>query len=1020
MKEEVENIDFESLLTNREGNVVLILTDIFNNEKISSKFLTFLEKKIKRGGAKKVIDFIEENQLNKTFPQLLSILAKAYEKSGNKIRAAQTYFDLFEINKDEISFLYNAAKNYFEAEKFNKAEALLNQILEVNNHFPEAYYLLASIKRMNSEYKNAIQLFEKSLSTGYSEEDSIYYNIGVLYEKLYEYEKALEFYDKAININPGFAEAHWNKSLILLRFGRYGKAWEEFEWRKRKKDYFQNLIQLPECENLTNASNLKILFYEEQGFGDSIQFLRFVKYVNAKKIGIVVRKALARLFEASGLFDAVFIRDEENSELKNYDCKISLLSLPFLLNAENVSLASSLFDVQKSNVKLTQNRVGIFWRGNANHENDKYRSIKLAQLLSAFENCKCEIYSFEPTPTEEEKAILSKHGIIDLSESINDFFDTAKLLPEIDLLVSVDTAIVHLALTLKINTLLLLPKNSDWRWQDGKQTDWYNNVEMFIQDKLGNWNDVLKKVSLTLKERFGKSNNQIVDVNETAEIFLNNALHLFSIGKMQEGLKILLEAYNNGNESNEIIFNIALAYHKLGQLKEARKFYEKLFPDVLSEDIYYNYLLLLLTTGELQNFERNLDKIKSTFGNSAKINFLLGKFFVEKENFSDAIKYYTKAISLSPSYYYAWFNLASVFYTIGEIKNAKEIYIKLLTENKDDAELHYNLGLIFQEEKEFEKAEREIITALSIEEKAEYKLALSEVKFSQNKFEEGFDFYDARFKINPPLINPRLPEKLNELENKNILIFEEQGIGDTIQFIRFVIPFAQKNKISVAVRDSLVPLFEKQKFIYEALNINYVNAANYDYSIPVVSLFPLYYKVFRKIFSPGKYIDVDEKFSIKTDRPKIAIAWRGNPFPVHQRKRHLDLKRFENLFAHKNLEFYLLQKELNNEEFSFINKFSNVIWEEKYFTDFYSIAKLMNTMDLIISIDTVFLHLAGALGKKSIGLLHYSPDWRWGSAGEKTKFYPSAILLRQKEYGNWDSVISELENRLLKVLEGEK
>ncbi len=1006
-----ENIDFERLLNSSDARRSAI-TDIFADEKLSRKFIEFILLSIKRGKARKVIDFIERNALDETSPQLLQPLCLAYEKLGKKLNAAKVCAQLAELAPTNGEILFDAARLFYDAGKFDEALPYLSAALKFSDEKGEIYFLLGNVFKQKKEFERALENYKLALQNGIRRKASAYYNIGVVYENLFQYEGARENYELAIDEDVNLAIAHWNLSLILLRSGEYENGWREFEWRKKKSDYVSPNFNWPECKK-GELKNSRILLYAEQGFGDAIQFLRFVKNIRSASISIVVKKELKRLFEKSGFFDKVYSREGKPDE-SEFDCFASLLSMPYLLGLKNVGLEKPLWQFPKTNTRQNTLKIGIAWKGNPAHENDKFRSMNLNLFLSAFNDLHAEIYSLQKgIISDEENRLLSENNVVRADMETNDFYDAAQIIGGLDAVVSVDTAVAHLAASMFVPTFILLPKNSDWRWgTEDKKNDWYSTVKLFRQKELGNWNEPLLKLKVALLE-FVNAKANLSDEEDLAkmqaEVFEKAAL-LEKENKQTEALEVLKNVYENGIKTNEMIFNLALAYHKNNELNKARTLYEKLIDKISSEEVYYNYLLLLLQINEPEFAERVGMHVVADFPNSAKINFIFANILKANEKFNDAETYYKRAIALAPDFDKAKFNLASLYYATGRIYEAKNIYEELLRGNIA-ADLLYNYGLIYQELNEFEKAIEYLNAAIRLENRAEFHLAKAEVLLALGDFENGLQEYEARLLINKGACENKIPQSLAGLGSKKILIYEEQGIGDTIQFIRYAKALAQNNFVTIATRDALVNYLSEQNIFDNVITLSQCDGENYDYVIPIVSLLKLFYESGSTFEINEKYLNAGRINFHGNNKLKIGIAWRGNPYPVHQRKRHLKLQALEKIFAENDAEFYPLQNNPTKEEIEIFNRRENFVYNPDYLKTFSGLASLINSMDFVITVDTVYAHLAGALGKKTFLLLHYSPDWRW-SERTNIAWYRSVEAVRQKEYGNWESAINELVNKI--------
>ncbi len=1009
-----KNIEFEKLFEIPREKAIYVLLEIFADKTQSDEFTDFLNLKIKRGKAKEVAGFIKGNRFEDVFPQLLRVLALAEEKSGELHKALSLYERLLDVVPNSRDLLYDIARLNFALNNYESARKYCEKTLETDEAFAEAYFLLGNVYRRQNDFPRALENYLKAIELEYGEKDAAFYNAGVVCEKMFDFDKALDYYDKALSVNNNLTDAHWNKALILLRKKRYDAAWGEFEWRKRKHGFSNNKFPIKDCEKNSLSRSDKILLYTEQGYGDAIQFLRFVRLLDAAWKSISVKPALQKLFEASGLFDEVFA-DNEKIAFENYDCKASLLSLPYLLDVRNVELKEPLWRFDKN--KLEKKTLGIVWRGNPEHENDFYRSMNVSEFEKILDNFDGEIYSLQyGEKNAREIDFMRKNGVLDKLSANSDFLETAQAISSLDLIITVDTSVAHLAASMLKPVFVLLPKNSDWRWGENEgECDWYPSVKTFRQTELGNWDDVIVKVKRQLHIFF--DNKIKVNRRLSEEEIISQALLYEQAGDTEKALEILLSGVEQGASSNEMLYNIALAYHKLGKCQEARKFYETLIKTINAEEVFYNYFLLLTRCKKTLPENEIVNKALRLFGNSFKINFAVAGYYKQSENFAKAIELYLKAIELNPEYTDAFFNLASVYYIIGEIDSAQKIYSELMRQNPANANLLYNFALTFQEQNKFDEAEKLLRKAATLKKRPEFETALAEILLSRGKYDEGLKFYEKRFVINKPALKINVPVSWDAMQNKKILIFEEQGIGDTIQFIRYAKPLSSNNEIYVAARNSLLPFLAEQKFISAALDFEHAKKTDFDFSIPVVSLFKLHWEKTKAVAEFPPYLEAKKITLRENGKPKIAFAWRGNPYPAHQRKRHLNVNLFSEIIDNINADFFPLVQFPTDEELHFFETRENIIYDKKYFSNFLTLASLIFSVEAVITVDTVYAHLSGALGKPTYILLHYSPDWRWGASGGKTVWYPEARLLRQKKYGDWSNCFSELKIRLEKEVE---
>ena len=322
---------------------------------------------------------------------------------------------------------------------------------------------------------------------------------------------ALECYDRALRLAPDFAEAQFNKSLTCLLLGDLPEGWRLWEARKRKKIPvgFQD-FGLPLWTGAQDISGRRILLHWEQGFGDTIQFIRYAPLVQAKgaNVALMVQPELAPLIRR--VMPDIQVVDEVPSDAT---LQCPLMSLPRALDTSLQNIPKSpLWTADKARRQLWRARlgeagkprIGVSWRGNPKQINDRHRSIALRDILTLFDQS-ADWFGIQKGMPEIDYAFLSEApGLRVFDDEIKDFEDTAALVAEMDLVISVCTSFAHLAGSIGQECWVMLPFNPDWRWLlDRQDSPWYASVRLFRQKHIGDWAGVLDEMRTALHARFG-------------------------------------------------------------------------------------------------------------------------------------------------------------------------------------------------------------------------------------------------------------------------------------------------------------------------------------------------------------------------------------------------------------------------------------------------------------------------------------------------------------------------------------
>ena len=338
--------------------------------------------------------------------------------------------------------------------------------------------------------------------------DGAYVNLGMACHDLAHYEEAREAYEKATRINPANPDAHWNLSLLLLLQGEFERGWEEYEWRWRRPA----TPPRPFRQALWDGSALAgrtILLHAEQGLGDTLQFVRYAQHVKARGGRVIVecQAPLATLVSTCDGVDEVVV---QGSPLPAFDVHAPLLSLPLIFHTQINSVPNQtpyLNVPARDHAQIEaaiaahngQFKVGIVWAGRPTHPNDRNRSCELALFVALSARPGVALFSLQKGERCAELA-ASVVAATDLGGMLNDFSDTAAAIARLDLVITVDTSVAHLAGALGKPAWVLLPSVPDWRWMLTREdTPWYPNMRLFRQHQAGDWPTVFERVAAALE-----------------------------------------------------------------------------------------------------------------------------------------------------------------------------------------------------------------------------------------------------------------------------------------------------------------------------------------------------------------------------------------------------------------------------------------------------------------------------------------------------------------------------------------
>ena len=317
-------------------------------------------------------------------------------------------------------------------------------------------------------------------------------------------EEALEGFARTLRRHPELAVAHWNEAISLLRLGRMREGWARFEWRFRYNELsiLERKYSKPRWRGETPIESQTILLYAEQGLGDAIQFCRYAP-VLAGLGARVVLEAPAPLFPLLQSLAGVATLVREGDPLPDFDHHCPLLSLPLALDTGLDSIPARVpylrvdparraaWADRLGTPQAARPRVGLAWSGNPGHPNDYNRSMPIDHLL-ALRGLPIELVSLQKDVRDRDRPALLELGVRHFGDALE---DVAAAIAELDLVISVDTGIAHLAGALARPTWLLLPFAPDWRWLlDREDSPWYPGARLIRQTAPGDWAGVAHRV----------------------------------------------------------------------------------------------------------------------------------------------------------------------------------------------------------------------------------------------------------------------------------------------------------------------------------------------------------------------------------------------------------------------------------------------------------------------------------------------------------------------------------------------
>lgn len=448
--------------------------------------------------------------------QLLGLLEHRLNKHPEAVEILQVAIDVdpgCAENHNNIGLAYACMMEHDKAVEHSETAVRMkpNEFIFRNN--------LALHYRQIGDYEGSIEQFQKALEL--QNVPQVWNNLGGVYGELKDLDKAEECFLAALELDPDYAPSHVDMAFINHLRGNWQKGFEEYEWRfnhfPQLKFYEKAYDQAKKWDGTQSLEGKTILLYGEQGLGDTIQFIRYVPLIKEKgcKVVLHVPPPLQSIISRCEGVDGTMVRDivtGMGDDYPDYDYQCSLISLPHLLQTyemQNKVYITPLASFNSKEQYPDTFNIGITWAGSPAHPNDITRSLKLkyfkpihdmpnVKLFNLQVDMRKRMYNYGPTNVDLTEG-CDDMRIVDMTNMIQSFEDTATIIDDLDLIICCDTALVHLAGAMGIPCWALIPYNPDWRWGlEGDTTHWYDSVRLIRQQKRGDWEGVMEDVKSRL------------------------------------------------------------------------------------------------------------------------------------------------------------------------------------------------------------------------------------------------------------------------------------------------------------------------------------------------------------------------------------------------------------------------------------------------------------------------------------------------------------------------------------------
>jgi tetratricopeptide (TPR) repeat protein len=449
-------------------------------------------------------------------------LAKSFVQDKKYVQAIINYQHALELAPQDATLHWKCANLLKEINKIENAIEHYKRAVELNPTEINMRFSLANALVIGDKPTEAFDHYRLILDQR-PELHTVLYNYGFALKKAGFIKEAIDMYHKVLELEPHYQHAHFSMGLSYLMLGDFQKGWPEYEWRDNPtKKKFANIDPEKEWKGTQNLENKTLLLVAEQGLGDTFQFIRYAQFFKNKGAAKIVCQVQPRLMDILALcpyIDQLIPQTKDFNDI-HFDYYIQMISIPYRCQT-TVDTIPAIIPYLQADPELVEYwqeqlaedknfKIGICWHGNAQYASKNLqraveaKSITPAHFASLSDIKGISFYSLQKVDGLEPLDKLSfkiNEFDADFDKSAGCFMDTAAVMKNLDLIITVDTSVAHLAGGLGVPVWVMLPYPADWRWMlKRNDSPWYpHNMRLFRQESAGDWKTVFSQIKSALK-----------------------------------------------------------------------------------------------------------------------------------------------------------------------------------------------------------------------------------------------------------------------------------------------------------------------------------------------------------------------------------------------------------------------------------------------------------------------------------------------------------------------------------------
>jgi Flp pilus assembly protein TadD len=458
-------------------------------------------------------------------PDILNKLGAALWELGRPHEAEPLFVRAHELRPDDVEILNNLGLSRWDQGRPVEAAECYRRALEIHPDAIDPRMNLGVVLSDLGEFDESLELLRGVTESRPDLADPLQ-NYGMTLARLGRWDEALEYYERALRVAPNYAEIRRNRAYARLYLGDFERGWPEHEWRLKCRRHAGYRVERPEWGGESLPGKIIVLHFE-QGYGDTLQFVRFAPMVK-QRVGLVVVLCQTRLLRIVSRVPGVDLAFDGSTNAPNCQVHASLMSLPAIFGTTMATVPSTIPYLFNDPVVLERWEseltgavraadgpaewsaggprrkpflIGVAWQGSPDHLNDRFRSFPLACLAPLAERPGVRLVSLQiDHGVEQVRSFAGRFPVIELKKSRpRDFLDTAAIVSQLDLVITPDTAVAHLAGGLGVPVWTALSTIAEWRWMlDREDSPWYPTMRLFRQTKLGDWDTVSARMAEAL------------------------------------------------------------------------------------------------------------------------------------------------------------------------------------------------------------------------------------------------------------------------------------------------------------------------------------------------------------------------------------------------------------------------------------------------------------------------------------------------------------------------------------------